>query len=275
MKGIVNIKAYVNTIFITLCYIAVAFFVKLFLRLSFQNKHDEDIIKRRFWRRILKILNLDREIEAYSFLIKGYLNIRPKFFGDIFSLFPIKSEKPVVKLFRKLPESSIVFDVGAHIGKYTLMASPKANLVIAVEAEPSNFKILEKNIKTNNLENINAFNVAASRTNGVANLYLGEDSSTHSLSIDLRKKESIIVESRTLDSLIELNKSKIDLIKIDVEGAELAVLAGAQKCLNNIRIIAIEIHREENKQKIVNLLEKNGLSTYCEGKFVIGKRECD
>ena len=60
-------------------------------------------------------------------------------------------------------ERDIVVDVGAHIGLYTIIASKRVGpngKVIAIEADPSNFEMLNRNIQLNNLTNVLALNYA-------------------------------------------------------------------------------------------------------------------
>lgn len=61
-------------------------------------------------------------------------------------------------------QGSIVIDIGAHFGRYTIIASKRVGpngKVIAIEADPGNFEILNKNIKLNKLNNITSLNCAS------------------------------------------------------------------------------------------------------------------
>jgi hypothetical protein len=69
------------------------------------------------------------------------------------------------------------------------------------------------------------------------------------------------VEVKTLDKLAEeFNLTKIDLVKIDVDGEEVSVINGSKKLLNNgvINELIIEIHKLEFLQILINLLGKYG-----------------
>jgi len=83
-------------------------------------------------------------------------------------------EFKVRKLIEKLArEGKIIIDIGAHIGKYSIIASkinPNAK-IYAIEPEKDNFNLLNKNIKLNKVKNIFPIKVALSDKKGVARLY--------------------------------------------------------------------------------------------------------
>lgn len=86
--------------------------------------------------------------------------------------------------------------------------------------------------------------MALSDADGEAEFHLGQASGWHSLYADAPKRsgEKIVVQTRTLDSLAAEMDLKIDAIKIDVEGAELAALHGAAQALQNCGAIFLDIH---------------------------------
>ena len=164
-------------------------------------------------------------------------------------------EDGIIEKFR--PEAgSIVIDVGAHMGRYTIIASKRVGpngKVVAIEAHPSNFEILKRNIKLNNLNNITSLNCAAYSKEGRLKLHLrsgglGYTMYSTVMSNRFETGRFMEVKANTLDHLIESERipsEQIKWIKIDVEGAELEVLKGANHILtesNNISLL-IEIHR--------------------------------
>ena len=76
-------------------------------------------------------------------------------------------------------EGDIVVDVGAHIGRYTLIAANRVGRngkVVAVEANPDNFEMLNNNVKLNRLTNVTSLNYAAYSHETKIKLYLpGEE----------------------------------------------------------------------------------------------------
>jgi FkbM family methyltransferase len=160
-------------------------------------------------------------------------------------------------------EGDVVVDIGAHIGKYAIIASKRVGAngkVIAIEADPGNFDILNRNIQLNKLSNIIALNYAVYSEEKNIKLYLPsagvrEESSPYTkyntiMSDRAHGEEKFVeVKANTLDYLL-LSKNiinqeeKVNWVKIDVEGAEYEVLKGAKDILSqssNITLL-IEIH---------------------------------
>ena len=163
-------------------------------------------------------------------------------------------EDEIIEKFRP-KQGSIVIDVGAHVGRYTIIASKRVGpngKVVAIEADPSNFEILKRNIKLNNLNNITSLNCAAYSKEGRLKLHLHSKRSGYTMystvmSNRFETRRFMEVKANTLDHLIESERippEQINWIKIDVEGAEFEVLKGADHILsksNNISLL-IEIH---------------------------------
>jgi len=148
-----------------------------------------------------------------------------------------KYEVMTTKVFKSiLQEGMNVIDVGACIGYHTVLASKlvgKEGKVWAIEPEPHNFRDLQGNIALNHLTNIITTEKAASDKSGKANLFVCKESSgNHSLfATPFIKNKSYCIEIETikLDDLI--GGQRIDFIKTDTEGNEMAVLRGARQIL--------------------------------------------
>jgi len=141
-------------------------------------------------------------------------------------------------IMKKIKNFKVFVDVGANIGGYAIRAA-KYCKVYAVEPLPRNYKILKINEKLNNVKII-SFNIAAGNKNGKIKLYYTQGNWGIS-SIRYEQKAFMEVEMKTLDEII--NEETIDLIKIDVEGAEDLVLEGARKCLKRTKMLIIEYHK--------------------------------
>ncbi len=144
---------------------------------------------------------------------------------------------------RLIGEGDTVIDVGAHIG---LMSLPMAHAVgasgklIAIEPFPRSAEALRRTLVANGvIDRCLIYVVAISDTNGVAAFYEGSNSMLGSLTPD-RGTVTRTVDTRTLDSIISQDV-RLDLVKIDAEGAELAVLRGMTRVIAenpNLIIIA-------------------------------------
>lgn len=130
----------------------------------------------------------------------------------------------------------VVVDVGAHIGKYTLLWAKKvgkAGHVVALEPKPENYRMLQHNIADNRLENISAFNAAAWNRAGSLTLFLGESSASASVH-QYYSRNHISVPAFSLDELLK-DYVRVDWLKVDVEGAEVEVLQGAADTLKRFK----------------------------------------
>src|SRR3989344_7306848 len=123
----------------------------------------------------------------------------------------------------------VVVDVGAHIGYFTRILAKLAGphgMVYAIEADPANFKLLEKN--TRHLTNVRRFEYAAGNHGGQIEFYRGAKTGTSSVFPAEFRAGKISVHSVRLDDLTGTESiSRVDFIKIDVEGGEPAVVNGA------------------------------------------------
>jgi FkbM family methyltransferase len=162
-----------------------------------------------------------------------------------------------------LDKGMIFLDVGAHIGAYTLRAAKmveKQGRVVSVEPNKDNFELLIRNIGLNDLGNCIPLNVAAYSANEEVILFDGPDSAQHSIKARYeRPMGSSKVKARTLDGVMEeIGIKRLDMVKIDVEGAELEVLKGMEKTLikNNPNII-LEILKEDQR-KVIEYLNHLG-----------------
>ena len=129
----------------------------------------------------------------------------------------------------------MVIDIGAHIGYYTLIA---ANLVgdkgkvFAFEPAPENYALLVKNIEVNGYRNIIPVQKAVSNKSGTTNLFLFEQNKgMHAIYERSGYGESIVVESITLDDYFSEKQDSVDVIKMDIEGAEMLALSGMDRII--------------------------------------------
>jgi FkbM family methyltransferase len=151
-------------------------------------------------------------------------------------------------LISELDKNSIFIDIGANIGYYSLIAANQNKECMVYSFEPSirEYKRFLNGIIFNNIKNIVPFNLALSDRNTIQKFYTSNfHTGLNSLNLNVQESTSeSFVPTLTFDNIfINLNIKKIDLIKIDVEGAEFLVLKGMRKFLDERRIskIIIEI----------------------------------
>ncbi len=126
---------------------------------------------------------------------------------------------------------SVVFDVGAHVGLYTLLASVlvgPAGTVVAFESLPRNLRYLREHLRINRISNVEVIEAAVSARTGTTLFAEGPDSFSGRIAED----GALRVPQVSLDDVIARGEIPApDYIKIDVEGAERLVLEGARTTL--------------------------------------------
>ena len=157
-------------------------------------------------------------------------------------------EKETTLLFERLIKPGMVIvDVGAHVGYYSLLAARlvgPAGKVYSFEPDPDNHSLLLKNIEYNGYHNIRVANYAISNRLGSATLYnTALDSGRHSIyQHGLPQRGTVTVDTMPMDTFLEGEGwPRIDLVKIDVEGAELDVLKGMEQLIGRSREINLII----------------------------------
>jgi FkbM family methyltransferase len=154
-------------------------------------------------------------------------------------------------------KGNIVFDIGAYVGIYTLRNAKRVGdngLVCAFEPNPSAFKYLVTNAEINKINNAKFFHIALGDQTGTLPLYTHDGIHIESSSVFESHLEKwagnfskIEVNMDKLDNVIErLGISKIDIAKIDVEGAECMVLRGSKEAMSEgvIKKFVIEAHED-------------------------------
>ena len=132
-----------------------------------------------------------------------------------------------------------VVDVGANIGLYTALAAKgvgPSGRVLALEPDPESFEFLRRTVALNVFENVEPIQFAASAATGNAELYRNPDNRGDSrLYADpLLGDNPLAVRTTTLDELLGSRSIRdVDVLKIDTQGAEGLVLAGAREMLAN------------------------------------------
>jgi len=176
-------------------------------------------------------------------------DVRPR--TNDLDLLSSKHEPLATRSFQVAP-GDVVVDVGAHIGRYALKAATKASTVIAVEPDPSNFRLLERNVRLNGFSNVDLVPQALSSGLGTRVLWLATKGNTGTSTVDpdafgarggIAPAKSVHVDTLTLDDLVEsVGLTRIDWLKVDVEGHEISVLEGAKAALRITRAMILEVN---------------------------------
>jgi FkbM family methyltransferase len=162
---------------------------------------------------------------------------------DLYYLLPDREGDVDAFIRSRLREGAVFVDVGANVGYYTLVASKLVGVVgrvYAIEPVPSTATLLRVNVKLNGCSNVVVYEVAAWSTRG--SLTLKILASMYGYASAVREGASVTVDASTLDDILR-DEASIHLIKIDVEGAELDVLKGAQSTLCRTRYMVLELSR--------------------------------
>src|SRR6185437_891473 len=162
-----------------------------------------------------------------------------------------------------LPENSFIIDCGAHIGLsviYLKNICPTAR-IICFEPDEKNFSLLQKNILSHHLENVDAKQEAIWDENTSLNFIqdgnmgskIGETTSSHAVTVKAARLKDYLDE-------------KVDFLKMDIEGAEYKVLKDISEKLENVEKMFIEYHGTFNQNKelleIFEIILKKGFKFY-------------
>ncbi|UJA21096.1 FkbM family methyltransferase [Thermoleophilia bacterium SCSIO 60948] len=164
-------------------------------------------------------------------------------------------------------EGRTVYDVGAFRGitamVFARMAGPGGH-VFCFEPHPENFRVIERHLELNGVENVTPLNEGVGRERSV--LALSGAGGTASFddaiaaSYDTDPEERIEVSVRSIDEHVADAMAPPDFVKIDVEGLEGEVLAGMHTTLRTIRPrVFVEMHGADEAAKRANAREVVGL----------------
>ncbi len=165
---------------------------------------------------------------------------------------------------------STVVDIGANSGYYSMRIKERCPecRVIAVEPNPLEFEILQKNFESNNLVNFTVVNKAIAAYDGTMDFEIvegvGAIGGRDVRMIDrkwmkdefIKKIKVDCIKLETLCKQYQLDK--IDILKVDVEGMELDILKGSDKMLQKCRRIVVERHSRQIRDELMKMLGSQG-----------------
>ncbi len=188
----------------------------------------------------MKLSGLIHKVSPYTHSKISQLHYRKKLEGVT-----LESEPELLIIPELVKPGATVFDIGANFGLHTRFMSEAVGdtgQVHSFEPTITMYDVLSNNVESLNLDNVATNQLALSdqdseleffvpiRKDGSPNYY--ESSLVEPEDIDSADYMTYIVDTTTLDSYCEKNQiEKVDYLKIDVEGHEIAVLKGAEKLL--------------------------------------------
>jgi len=223
--------------------------LRVLTRLILGRYRRDNIFRIPHWGTLLGFLDWMRlpEVLFESFMAKEVkLRVKRKYFR----------REPVVSSFLINKHGHIFIDIGANFGYYSFLLHNNFDTILAIEPYIGNVRVIEIAKEKYGYNRVNILPTAISDKDGKAKLYLSSFCCGHSL-VPKLKSNHINVNTITLDSLLKTS-SDIDLIKVDVEGAEWEVLNGTKNVMSKIKSWLIELHDTTRKNELKDLLKSYG-----------------
>jgi FkbM family methyltransferase len=180
----------------------------------------------------------------------------------------------------------VVWDVGANVGLYTCYAARAGARVLAFEPSGLNFGLLVAHVELNGFSDaIAPYCLALGRQTQATELYMSAFEPGHAFSsIDAPESQVATFEpafrqailSFTADDLVDrFGLAPPDHLKIDVDGAEIEILEGAENVLRRVRSVIMEVEGKNAARfetEIVPLMDRAGLGSRQEGEAAARNR---
>jgi FkbM family methyltransferase len=163
-------------------------------------------------------------------------------------------------LARLIKPGDVVFDVGAHVGYYSMLASHIVGRgrVFSFEPLPLNLKYLNQHVRANRLSNVEVIAAAVGRAEGWLSFDTGPGTGRGRL--NAANESTMRVRVHSIDELLRAGRlPRPNFIKMDIEGAEVDALRGAAGALRDCRpTILLSTHGREVRLECESLLRELG-----------------
>ena len=165
-----------------------------------------------------------------------------------------------------IPQSGwTVFDVGANIGVFTLLQATQGARVYSFEPNPESYGRLLRNVTANKLsECVRLFPTALGDERVMGSLHVIGGGTTGGVVTPAKAGASVpgvAVPITTLDEVVStLPGLSIDLLKIDAEGSEAAILRGGERTLDHVQRIMVEYHSRDLLRQVSEILARKGFA---------------
>jgi FkbM family methyltransferase len=154
-------------------------------------------------------------------------------------------------------EGACVVDVGGNVGFYAIhQASRSGNVqVLVFEPSPSAFRRLSLNMEINNIANAKLINAAVGSHCGTVH-FAEVQQSINCHIVEYERHDTLKIPCLTLDAALnQFGVERVDILKIDTEGFEQAVVAGAKNTLSRVERIVLELHgRTDDEERSLDVM---------------------
>lgn len=175
-----------------------------------------------------------------------------------------EKEPETIAFLESMEKGSVFFDIGANVGSYTLIAAALGLKVIAFEASTPNFERLKQNLELNDLGALLIPDPLWKCEEQISFCYSSREPGAALHSINGQSPDREMMKAYPLDWWVFPSEERIALpqpryLKLDVDGAELEVLEGAQRTLRGVERLQVEVdHNVPSHRAIRPLLEDWG-----------------
>lgn len=166
-------------------------------------------------------------------------------------------------------DETVIFDVGANIGTFSLYAygNNKHRKIYSFEPNQANYQVLVKNIELNNCSaSVHPHMLGVASRSGCMDMMISEESPTHSMIVHQNVTNSVKIECTTIEDIMRrYGLEHIDFLKMNCEGSEYEIFYTMnQSTLKNIKKIRLEFHQIDestmNGKHLSEFLASHGFS---------------
>ena len=183
--------------------------------------------------------------------------------GTIRMALGVHERKNIEFLSMMVQKGYVFYDIGANVGYYSIVSSMMVGndgKVFAFEPNPRNLHLLKKHLSLNNCQNVGVISACVGDKMGLVHFDLSDDPSTSHVD----SKGKLRVRMVQIDTLVANDvMPPPDFMKIDVEGAEMLVLKGAQCTLNTFHPrILLSTHNAKVHKQCLEFLKVRGYKIF-------------
>lgn len=172
-------------------------------------------------------------------------------------------------------DADVVIDIGANIGEFSRAVVGRASRLVAIDPDPNVWEALSRNL--GGFSNATVLQRAMSDADSQVEFYVSTKNADSSLVQPAQYSETVSLNAMRLDTLIEeLGIERVDFLKLEAEGWEPEILAGAKRTLGITRKIAVDAGPERQGQttsdEVITMLRDAGFEVSRRGDMVFGSR---